>query len=188
MDGTTRVAEAIQEHVAIAQTLLAMADEIAELGGLMAERLKDGGKILWMGNGGSAADCQHLAAELVGRFRKEREAMASIALTTDTSILTAVGNDYGYDEVFRRQVLALCAPGDVVIGLSTSGNSPNVLRGLEAARAKGGILVGFTGESGGKMKDICDISLRVPSSNTARIQEMHITVGHILCEIIEAAA
>ena len=182
------VLDALDEHIRALQQLRDMEPVILELGQELSECLERGGKILWMGNGGSAADCQHLAAELVGRFRKEREAMASIALTTDTSILTAVGNDYGYDEVFRRQVLALCAPGDVVIGLSTSGNSPNVLRGLEAARAKGGILVGFTGESGGKMKDICDISLRVPSSNTARIQEMHITVGHILCEIIEAAA
>jgi len=182
------VLEALDEHIRAVQQLRDLAPVIQELGQKLSDCIRNGGKILWMGNGGSAADCQHLAAELVGRFRKEREAMASISLTTDTSILTAVGNDYGYDEVFRRQVLALCAPGDVVIGLSTSGNSPNVLRGLEAAKSKGGFLVGFTGEGGGKMKDICDISLRVPSSNTARIQEMHITVGHILCEIIEAAA
>ncbi len=182
------VLDALDEHIRALRQLRDLEPVILELGQKLSECLGRGGKILWMGNGGSAADCQHLAAELVGRFRKEREAMASIALTTDTSILTAVGNDYGYDEVFRRQVLALCAPGDVVIGLSTSGNSQNVLRGLEAAKAKGGILVGFTGEGGGKMKDLCDLSLRVPSSNTARIQEMHITVGHILCEIIEAAA
>ena len=186
MDGTTRVAEAIQEHVAIAQTLLAMADQIAALGGLMAERLKDGGKILWMGNGGSAADSQHLAAEIVGRFVKERKGLPSIALTTDTSILTAVGNDYGFDHVFSRQVEALCTSKDVVVGLSTSGNSANVVRAIEAAREIGAYTVAFTGRSGGTLSQCCDTSLCISSPTTARIQECHILLGHILCEAIDA--
>ena len=156
---------------------------------LMAERckeaLKAGNKVLFCGNGGSAADAQHLAAELIGRFQKERRSLASIALTTDTSILTAVANDYGYDEVFARQVEGLGRSGDVLIGISTSGNSANVVKAALKARDTGMHTIAFTGEGGGKLKDICDITFAVPSKVTARIQEMHIMVGHIICELVE---
>lgn len=155
----------------------------------MAERCKSalaaGNKILFCGNGGSAADSQHLAAELVGRFQKERRSLASIALTTDTSILTAVGNDYGYDEVFARQVEGLGRSGDILIGISTSGNSKNVVKAVEAARNIGMHTFAFTGEGGGKMAELCDLLFAVPSKVTARIQEMHILAGHILCELVE---
>ena len=156
---------------------------------LMAERckeaLKSGNKLLFCGNGGSAADAQHLAAELIGRFQKERRSLASVALTTDTSILTAVANDYGYDEVFARQVEGLGRSGDVLIGISTSGNSANVVKAALKARDTGMHTIAFTGEGGGKLKDICDITFAVPSKVTARIQEMHIMVGHIICELVE---
>jgi D-sedoheptulose 7-phosphate isomerase len=154
----------------------------------MARAITAGNKILWCGNGGSAADAQHLAAELVGRFRRERRALPSIALTTDTSVLTAIGNDYGYAGVFRRQVEALCAPGDVVVGISTSGNSENVCAALEAARELKGVTIAFAGAGGGKMASLADITLCVPSKDTARIQEAHILCGHILCDWIELSA
>jgi D-sedoheptulose 7-phosphate isomerase len=186
MDDAKRVGEAIREHVRVAQALADLAEPIARLGETMAQRLLAGGKILWMGNGGSAADSQHLAAEIVGRFVKERRGLPSIALTTDTSILTAVGNDYGYEQVFSRQVEALCTSQDVVVGISTSGNSPNVVRAIEAARALGAHTVAFTGQGGGKLAALCDTTLRIPSATTARIQECHILVGHILCEAIDA--
>ena len=140
-----------------------------------------------MGNGGSAADCQHLAAEFVGRFTRERRALPSIALTVDTSILTAIGNDYGFDAVFSRQIEALANQGDVVIGISTSGNSPNVLNAMLVAKEKGCVTVAFTGETGGKLAPLCDLTLKIPSKVTARIQEMHILCGHILCDIAEEA-
>lgn len=156
---------------------------------LIAERCKTalaaGNKVLFCGNGGSAADAQHLAAELIGRFQKERRSLASIALTTDTSILTAVANDYGYDEVFSRQVEGLGRAGDVLIGISTSGNSANVVKAALKARDTGMHTIAFTGEGGGKLQDICDITLAIPSKVTARIQEMHILVGHIICELVE---
>ncbi|KAF1682953.1 MULTISPECIES: D-sedoheptulose 7-phosphate isomerase [unclassified Veillonella] len=156
---------------------------------LIAERCKTalaaGNKVLFCGNGGSAADAQHLAAELIGRFQKERRSLASIALTTDTSILTAVANDYGYDEVFARQVEGLGRAGDVLIGISTSGNSANVVKAALKARDTGMHTIAFTGEGGGKLQDICDITLAIPSKVTARIQEMHILVGHIICELVE---
>jgi D-sedoheptulose 7-phosphate isomerase len=140
-----------------------------------------------MGNGGSAADSQHLAAEFVGRFQLQRGALPAIALTTDTSILTAVANDYGYDSVFERQVEALVVPGDVVVGLSTSGTSPNVVKGVRRAREIGACTVGFTGESGGELAKHCDYCLKVGSGKAARIQEGHILLGHTLCEIVEEA-
>ena len=146
---------------------------------------RSGGKALLCGNGGSAADAQHLAAELVGRYRRERRPWPAIALTTDTSALTAIGNDYGFDEVFARQVRALASRGDVVIGLSTSGNSENVLRALAAAGEAGAFRIGLGGRDGGKMTAACDLALIVPADDTARIQEMHITILHILCDTIE---
>jgi D-sedoheptulose 7-phosphate isomerase len=146
---------------------------------------QQGGKVLLAGNGGSAADAQHLAAEFVGRFYFDRPGLPSIALSTDTSILTAIGNDYGYDKLFARQVQAQGKKGDVFIGISTSGNSPNIIAALEMCRAGGVFSIGFTGASGGKMKDLCDICINVPSSDTPRIQESHILIGHIICCITE---
>jgi D-sedoheptulose 7-phosphate isomerase len=153
----------------------------------MTEAILAGGKVLWCGNGGSAADCQHLAAVLVGRFRRERRGLSSIALTTDTSVLTAIGNDYGFDEVFRRQVEALCTSRDVVVGISTSGNSRNVCAALNEAKKIGAFTIGFTGLGGGEMAKLCNAALQIASKDTARIQEAHILAGHLLCDWIELA-
>lgn len=152
---------------------------------VIASALKQQKKVLFMGNGGSASDAQHLAAELVGRFYAERRALAGIALNTDTSLLTSVGNDYGFDSIFFRQIEALCQPGDVVVGLSTSGNSPNVLKAMALAKEIGAFTIGFTGKSGGKLASIVDLLLNVPSEIVPRIQEAHIFLGHNLCELIE---
>jgi D-sedoheptulose 7-phosphate isomerase len=141
--------------------------------------------LFFLGNGGSAADAQHLATELVVRFKADRPAIGALALTTDTSALTAIGNDFGFEDLFARQIEALCRAGDVAIGLSTSGNSENVIRGLRAARAKGALAVGFTGGSGGRMLGVADLAIVVPSTVTARIQEMHLLLGHTLCAVIE---
>ncbi len=149
------------------------------------EALKSGKKIMLCGNGGSAADAQHIAAELTGRFEKERRALPAIALTTDTSALTAIANDYNYAEVFARQLEALANQGDVLIAISTSGESENVLKACEAARAKGCKVVGLLGRDGGRIKDVCDAAIVVPHNRTARIQEMHIMVGHLLCKMID---
>ncbi len=154
--------------------------------GATGRALRDGHTFLVFGNGGSAADAQHIAAELVGRYLRERRALPAIALTTDTSILTSVGNDYGYDHVFARQVEALARPGDVVLGISTSGNSPNVKRALERATAIGGVITAaFLGRTGGEIRAIVDHAIVIPAQDTARIQECHITMGHILCELVE---
>ncbi len=177
------------EHAdVLAATRKIVAQPFARLVAACRDALAKGGKILFFGNGGSAADAQHLAAELVVRYRTERPAMAAIALTTDTSILTACANDYSFDAVFARQVEALARPGDVAIGISTSGKSPNVLRALEAARRLGVVAAGFTGGDGGAMRDLCDPVLVVPSRTVARIQEMHILVGHALCDALETGA
>jgi D-sedoheptulose 7-phosphate isomerase len=160
-------------------------ERIAETVETIAHGLRNGRKMLLFGNGGSAADSQHLAAELVGRFGPDRAPLAAIALSTDTSILTAVANDYGYEKVFARQIEALGQPGDTAIGISTSGNSPSVLAALDVARNKGLFTVGFTGETGGKMNGRTEVLFRVPSRVTARIQETHILLGHILCELID---
>lgn len=148
--------------------------------------LQRGGKILIMGNGGSAADSQHIAAEIVGRYKKERRGMAAIALTTDTSILTSVGNDYGYDYIFARQIEGLCRPEDAVIGITTSGNSKNVVNAIIEANAIGATTIGLTGGTGGKLLELCKFNLVMPSNDTPRIQEAHIFVGHSLCGMIEA--
>ncbi|NPA40931.1 MAG: D-sedoheptulose 7-phosphate isomerase [Aquificae bacterium] len=160
-------------------------DKILEVGQIMATAIKDGNKILLFGNGGSAADAQHIAAEIVGRYKKERRGLPAIALTTDTSILTAVGNDYGFESIFERQIEALCTPGDVAIGISTSGESENVLRGIKAAHDLGATTVAFTGRNGGKLAQVAHYAFVVPSYETPRIQECHITLGHVLCEIID---
>ena len=158
---------------------------IAETAEKMAQALRDGRKVLLFGNGGSAADAQHIAAEFVGRFIPDRIPLPALSLATDTSALTALGNDYGYDTVFSRQVQALGNAGDIAIGISTSGNSPNVLAAIEVARSRSLLTIGFTGQDGGKMNGRTDILFRVPSRMTPRIQETHITLGHVLCELID---
>ena len=164
-----------------------MAQLIAEMAGMLADTLKEGGKLLVMGNGGSAADAQHFAAEIVGRFKLERRALPAVALSTDTSILTAIGNDYGFEAIFSRQVEALAAPGDMVVGISTSGNSPNVLKAFQVARQRGCCIVGLLGRDGGSIKDACSLALVVPSDDTPRIQEGHIAIIHIVCDLVEKA-
>jgi len=152
---------------------------------IATETINNGGKILLCGNGGSAADAQHIAAELSGRYKTERRGLPGIALTTDTSVLTAVGNDYGYDRVFDRQVGALAREGDLIIGISTSGNSKNILRALSLGRNMGCKTIGLSGRDGGAMNEFCDINLVVPSDDTPRIQEMHILIGHTICQAID---
>ena len=154
---------------------------------ILERSVRHGGKLLFFGNGGSAADAQHIVAELVVRYKAERRAIAAIALTTDTSTLTACGNDFGFEAVFERQIEALGRPGDVAIGISTSGQSPNVLRGLRRAKEGGLKTVGLVGGTGGEMGAICDSLITVPSTVTARIQEMHITIGHMLCVALETS-
>ena len=161
------------------------AQKVANIALRMALTLARGHKLLFCGNGGSAADCQHLAAEFVNRFLMERPPLAAIALTTDTSILTAIGNDFGFEEVFSKQVLALGNPGDMLIGFSTSGNSGNVIAALKAAQFRGLTTVGFTGAGGGKMAELCDLLLAVEDSHTPLIQEVHITAGHLACELTD---
>jgi D-sedoheptulose 7-phosphate isomerase len=158
---------------------------VAQVAAVCIDALRRDNKILFAGNGGSAADAQHLAGELVSRFNYDRPGLAAFALTTDTSVLTAIGNDYGYERLFARQIEAVGTAGDVFIGISTSGRSPNILLALEAARAKGIVTVGLTGRGGGRMPDLCDHCLHVPSDATPRIQEGHITIGHTLCWLIE---
>lgn len=162
-------------------------DEIQAISETAVKTLKNGGKILLFGNGGSAADAQHIASELTGRFKIERKGLAGIALTTDTSALTAIGNDYGYDRIFDRQVESLANEGDMLIGLSTSGNSPNVNNALKLGRKLGCKTVGFSGKGGGKMHNICDLFIVIPSESTPRIQEMHILIGHIICQAVDNA-
>ncbi len=161
------------------------AEQIFEIGIKAAERIKKGGKLVLFGNGGSAADAQHIAAELVGRFEKERKPLPALALHTNTSSLTAIANDYSFDSVYSRQVEAFCSPIDVVIGLSTSGNSPNVVKGLEAAINKGCFVVAFTGIGGGKCSEVATSTIKIASKRTSIIQECHIAVGHMISKIIE---
>ncbi len=176
----------IEENIEVNEELHeSQAENIEKAARLIIGSIRNGGKALIFGNGGSAADSQHIVAELVGRFKKERAAIAAIALTTNTSTLTAIGNDYGYDVTFLRQVEALGLKGDVAIGLSTSGGSKNVLAALKGAKSLGLKTIGMTGAGGGVMKDVCDILITVKSKNTPRIQESHILIGHIMCELIE---
>jgi D-sedoheptulose 7-phosphate isomerase len=183
----TDVRESLAEHAATVADLTPLAPLIETAGEKMIDCLRIGGKILWMGNGGSAADSQHMAAEIVGRFQRERKGLPSIALTTDTSILTALANDFGYEQIFARQIEALGETGDVVVAISTSGNSPNILNGIEEARRRGLTVIGLTGAGGGRMADACDVLLAVPSNRTPRIQECHLLMEHILCDLIDAA-
>jgi D-sedoheptulose 7-phosphate isomerase len=162
-----------------------LAPDVQAAGERIAQALRTGGKLLLCGNGGSAADAQHLAAELTGRFIQERRPLAAVALTTDTSALTCIGNDYSFDEIFARQLQAIARPGDVLLAISTSGHSRNVVRAVEVARRAGVISIGLLGRDGGALRALCDLSLVVPSPVTARIQEAHILIGHTLCGLIE---
>ena len=181
------IQQRLSDHLEVLQKLMAsdLPKKLEKCAKIVERALAEGHKVLFCGNGGSAADSQHLAAEFVGRFQKERKGLPAIALTVDTSILTAVANDYGYDTVFSRQVQALGEAGDVLIGISTSGNSRNVLLAVEEAKTKGISCIGMTAEGGGKMAEECDICLAVPANVTARAQEMHILMGHILCELVD---
>lgn len=175
-----------EEHQKVAAKLPDLATDVSNAVDLICASLSAGGQLLVAGNGGSAADAQHITAELTGRFIRERQPLRALALHTNTSALTAIGNDYGYEHVFEREVLAHARPGDVLLAISTSGKSPNILRAIEAARKCGVKIIGMTGQSGGRLRTVCDLCLCVPSESTARIQEMHITIGHTICELLEA--
>ncbi|MDJ0691163.1 MAG: SIS domain-containing protein [Xenococcaceae cyanobacterium MO_188.B32] len=182
------VDSSIRESIQVKQILLEeMIPKIVNTAEQIISTLKRGNKILVMGNGGSAADAQHIAAELVGRFERERRSLPIMALTSDTSVLTAIANDYGVDQLFARQIEGLGTPGDLILAISTSGNSRNILEGVKTARAKGLNVIGLTGETGGELESLCPLSLCVPSSRTARIQEAHTTICHVLCEAVEAS-
>ena len=177
-----------EEHLKTSQaTFESIGHSVEVAAKLCLDCLKNGNKILLFGNGGSAADAQHIAAELVGRYKTERKGLAAIALTTDTSTLTAISNDYGYDCVFDRQVEALANTGDVAIGISTGGSSANVVSALKLAKNLGCKTIGFSGRDGGEMNNICDTNIVVPAQDTARIQEMHIVIGHTICHLIDLA-
>jgi D-sedoheptulose 7-phosphate isomerase len=188
MKMTSIIEEYIKKHTdALACVTETLSPMILLCNELLEKAISDKRKILIMGNGGSAADAQHFAAELVGRFRRERKAFPAIALTTDTSALTAIGNDYGFESIFSRQVEALASPGDVVIGLSTSGNSINVIKAMKSARAAGCKTVGLLGRDGGSLAESVDLALVVPAEETSHIQECHIVLIHLLCELVEQA-
>jgi len=178
--------EALDEHVRVFEAMIeANSDQIDEAAGFLINCFENGGKVLICGNGGSAADSQHLAAEFVGRYETERKALPAIALTTDTSVLTALTNDYDFERVFARQVEALAAPGDCLVAISTSGNSRNVIAAAMTARSIGCTVIGLTGAAGKKLASLCDASIMVPSERTSRIQEAHITIAHIWCEAVD---
>ncbi len=177
--------ELISHLETINKVIETMTEKLEIASKLAIETLKNGNKILLCGNGGSAADAQHIAAELTGRYKTERRGLPAIALTTDSSVLTSIGNDYGYDRVFDRQVEALANIGDLIIGISTSGNSKNIINALKLGREIGCKTLGFSGHDGGDMNNVCDINLVVPSDETPRIQEMHILFGHIICQLID---
>ena len=181
-----KITESIKQSIKTKEAVLAGAvTDIEKAARAIIESLKAGSKLLVFGNGGSAADSQHIVAELVGRFKKERKALAAIALTANTSTLTAIANDYGYDVVFSRQIEALAKRGDVCLGISTSGNSKNVIEALHKAKEAGCKTIGIIGGDGGTMKKACDIAIMVNSKDTPRVQESHIMIGHILCELVE---
>ncbi len=184
-DAASIFAQAIADHLEVVRKVEAQQPLLQSIARAMTTTLRAGGKILWCGNGGSAGDSQHLAAELVGRFRRERRGLASLALTTDSSALTSIANDYGYKSVFSRQVEALGVAGDLLVGISTSGNSENVVAALRMARSLGLVTVAFTGAGGGSMAKLADHLFAVESNVTARIQEAHILSGHMLCDWIE---
>lgn len=177
-----RIVEAHSEGI---KNLLALRDSLEQVAVEISKSLRYGGKLLIAGNGGSASQSQHLAAEIVGRYTKERMGYPAVALTTDTSIITAIGNDYGFNEIFRRQIEALGKRGDIFLAISTSGNSPNVLSAMEEAKKRGLVVVALTGRDGGKMKDLCDYHLNIPLKDTPRIQEFHEIIIHIIAELVE---
>lgn len=176
-----------REHIEVIQASQALIPKLKKVAIQISLRILGGATVFWCGNGGSAADAQHMAAELVGRFNKDRPGISSLALSTDGSVLTSVSNDYGYESVFARQLEALCQAKDVVICLSTSGNSPNILKAVELAKNKGAYVIGLTGHQGGKLAPIVDDCFIIPSTSTPRIQEAHSLLGHTLCEWIENA-
>jgi D-sedoheptulose 7-phosphate isomerase len=186
-DYAAHIAREIQESISVKTQLGRAAGQIAEAAAAIVNCLRVGGKLIAFGNGGSASDAQHMVAELVGRYAVQRQALAAVALTTNSSSLTAIANDFGFEEIFARQLEALAKPQDVALAISTSGNSPNVLRALETAKALGLKKIGLTGNDGGKLRDLADICVIVPSSSTPRIQEAHSLVIHILCGIVENA-
>lgn len=187
--GNDLLRSSLEQHLEAIQSLLASGlGEIEQAGRLICKTLRAGNKVLLCGNGGSAADAQHIAAELVGRYEQERRSFPAIALTTDTSALTALSNDYGYDEVFARQVEGLAVTGDVLIAISTSGKSANVIKAADKARAIGCQVIGLTGGSGKPLTSHCDIAVVVPSERTSRVQEAHITIGHLWCEMVDLLA
>jgi len=175
----------LQLHNEVSLKMEQLSSSIESIAKLAIESIETNGKVILFGNGGSASDAQHIAAELVGRYKTTRKGLAAIALTTDTSALTAISNDFGYENIFKRQLEALLNENDLVIGISTSGNSANVINALEYAKNHGAKVVGFSGAQGGKMNKYCDFNLVVPSNDTPRIQEMHILVGHIICNMID---
>lgn len=181
-----RVIEAFEESAAVKRQFVEKNRQaIVDLATRIADSFSHGKKLLLFGNGGSAADAQHLAAEFVNRFMIERPPLPALALTTDTSIITSIGNDYDYSEIFSKQIKALGSEGDIAIGISTSGNSPNIIKAIEAAKAQGILTVGFTGKDGGKVAGMVDMLFNVESKTTARIQETHITLGHVICELVD---
>ncbi|MBI4341791.1 MAG: D-sedoheptulose 7-phosphate isomerase [Candidatus Omnitrophica bacterium] len=182
------IAAALKETARLhAELPEAQRSKIAKAAALMAAALRSGRKIIWFGNGGSATQSQHMAGEFVGRFQMERRSLPSISLTENMASVTAIGNDYSFEQIFSRQIEGLAQAGDVAVGLSTSGNSPNVLAGLRQAKPMGVATIGLTGGSGGQMAGLCDFCICVPSTVTARIQEVHLTIGHILCGLVEHA-
>jgi len=185
MDYRKIIENYIENSIKTKREVMKNIDMVEKIAKEIVKAYKNGNKVIWFGNGGSAADAQHLAGELVGKFYMDRKPLRSISLTTNTSQLTAISNDYNFNTVFSRQVEALVDPGDVVIGISTSGNSMNVVEGIKKASEKGAITVGFTGKTGGKLKDEVDYLLTVPSDSTPHIQESHIMLGHIICYLVE---
>ncbi|MDP2981945.1 MAG: D-sedoheptulose 7-phosphate isomerase [Candidatus Latescibacter sp.] len=188
MTRSEEIIQAVSNHSIMIQTMLSdvkLVEDIERAALMIVECINRDGTVLIFGNGGSAADAQHFAAELVGRFAIERRGLQALALSTDTSVMTSIANDYGFEEVFARQVEALGRPGDVTIPISTSGNSPNILRAIDASRKKGMKVIGLTGGDGGSMRSSCDLALVVPSAETPRIQEAHALIYHILCGLIE---
>jgi len=180
------IKQELNDHlITLDATMKSIVSSLEVAANICIDSLKQGGKILIFGNGGSAADAQHIAAELVGRFKLERKGLSAIALSTNTSSLTAIANDYGYEHVFERQIESLANPEDVAVGISTSGNSINVINALKLAKNIGCKSIGLSGKSGGDMNKICDVNLVIPAKDTARIQEMHILIGHIICHLIE---
>jgi len=186
MEQEANIVKQIEDSIKLKKYLQQEAKNLVAMADLLVDAFRKGNKVLLFGNGGSAADAQHIACELAGKFYLNRAPLPAIALTTNTSALTAIGNDYSYEEVFVRQVKSLVKQGDIVIGISTSGNSPNVLRGIEEAKRSGATTIAFTGR-GGRLKESADYVLSVPSVDTPRIQEAHITAGHIICYLVEQA-